>query len=158
MSYLVTSNIDMLKYLIYFLTIILFGCRGEETTSSKLIIINKSGVTVKIAPSLTLTDTLVLVNNQIYEYRHGLERGITPGIELAYFADGNPVLVRFDNKFPVIHYRDTFTHADKSYNITSTRCFYNPLSYSKEIKDNNKYSRFVTLTYTFTIEDYQFAK
>jgi len=148
----------MLKYLIYFLIILLFSCRGEETTTSKLIIINHSGVNIKIAPSLTLPDTLTLLNNQIYEYNHGLERGITPGIELAYFADGNPVLVRFKNEFSVTHYRDTFTHQDKSYNITSGRCFYNPLSYSKEIKDNNKYSRFVTLTYTFTQEDYLFAK
>jgi hypothetical protein len=70
----------MLKYLIYFLTILLFSCRGEETTTSKLIIINHSGVTIKIAPNLTLPDTLSLANNQIYEYNHGLERGITPGI------------------------------------------------------------------------------
>lgn len=131
---------------------------GERATSSNFYLSNKSGTTIKIAPSLTLSDTLILKNNQILEFDFGFERGTTQGIETAFFADGFPVTVIFNNQFPVVHYRDSVQHLGKFYNMLSDRCFYNTSSYKKKIDDPSKNSRFVTLTYTFTAEDYAFAK
>lgn len=138
--------------------LILSGCQGEETTSSKFVLHNQSGWVVKIAPSLTLSDTLIIKSNQVLEYGFGFERGITPGIGGAFFADGFPVTVIFDNQFLVTHYRDSNQHSGRFYNMLSDRCFYNTSSYIKKIDNPSKTSRFVTLTYKFTAEDYAFAK
>ena len=149
----------MLKYLIYFLIILLFSCRGEEkTTRSKFYLINNSGVTVKVAPTIALTDTLVIQKDQTLEYDLGFERGTTPGFSSAFFLDGFPITLIFENAFQIVHFPDTFQHTGKYYPISSNRNLYNRSSYQKTVKDNNKYSRFVTLTYTFTQEDYLFAK
>ncbi len=144
--------------LLWLVILILSGCQGEETTTSKFVLHNQSGGVVQIAPSLTLSDTLILKNNQILEFDFGFERGTTQGIETAFFADGFPVTVIFNNQFPVVHYRDSVQHLGKFYNMLSDRCFYNTSSYKKKIDDPSKNSRFVTLTYTFTAEDYAFAK
>lgn len=57
---------------------------GERATSNNFYLSNKSGTTIKIAPSLTLSDTLTLKNNQFLEFHFGFERGITQGIETTF--------------------------------------------------------------------------
>jgi len=73
---------------------------------------------------------------------------------LAYFADGYPVWVMFNFTDTIIHYRDTLKHKNPYYKESNYRNFYNPLSYKKEIINESKFSRNVTLKYTFTQQDY----
>ncbi|MBO9699806.1 MAG: hypothetical protein J7604_06315 [Sporocytophaga sp.] len=87
-----------------------------------------------------------------------LPEELVPAINYAKFADGNPVIVIFNDTDSITHYNDTLGHPSKSYNLNSERCFYNKASYQKDIVNNSKHLRTVTLNYSFKQQDYLDAK
>jgi len=123
-------------------------------TVSSFIITNQTKVLIKIFPSISMTDTLHLKSNESLNFKRGQEMGKGNGINLAFFADGNPVTVIFNNEDTIKHYNDTLNHVGNYYNIKSERCFYNPKSYTKQIEPIGKQSNDVKLYYTFTEQDY----
>jgi len=101
-----------------------------------------------------MSDTLKLKNNELLKFEQGSTMGKGNGINLAFFADGNPVTVVFNSEDTIKHYNDTLNHVGNYYNIKSERCFYNPKSYTKQIEPIGKHSNDVKLYYTFTQQDY----
>ncbi len=99
------------------------NCQKEEATSNKFKIINNSGSAIKIIPASSSIDSLVLLNNETKEVDLPFTRGIGTGINYAIFADGNPIIVVYNNTDSIIHYNDTLSHPSKSYNLYSERCF-----------------------------------
>lgn len=134
------------------------NCQKEEATFNKFKITNNSGSAIKIIPASSSIDSLVLLNNETKEVDLPFTRGIGTGINYAIFADGNPIIVVYNNTDSITHYNDTLSHPSKSYNLFSERCFYNKVSYHKEIVNNSKHLRTVTLSYTFIQQDYLDAK
>ncbi len=115
-----------MKYILLFLLLSFASCRYEETTESEFIIFNKSGTTIKIAPTSSLRDTMILLNEEFKHFDMGVGRGLSTGINLAFFADGDPVTVIYNNSDTVIHYRDNLVHEGNYLNESSDRNFYNP--------------------------------
>jgi hypothetical protein len=137
----------------------MFNCIKEEITGSKFEIRNETQHSITIIPysdgNLSYKDSVRVEKNQIITIDGGWERGLTPGILYATFVKDGPILVIFDKIFKIIHYRDDLnTHSEKYYSLTSSRNFYNELSYKKTMTDINKFNRNVLLIYTFTEQDY----
>jgi hypothetical protein len=145
------------KYLIIGILLCL-SCRYERSTLSKFVVSNNTNEVIRIFPTLSLADTLLLLPNETKEFDQGSNRGLSDGINFAFFADGYPVTVMFNLTDTIIHYRDTLTHSKNYYKETDKRNFYNTSSYSKEIISNSKYTQSVTLKYVFTNADYLDAK
>ena len=148
---------------IYLYPIIIFlslntGCRKEDATFNKFQLLNSSGVTIKILPTTSLRDTLTLLNNESKGFDLSFNRGLGTGDNFAFFADGNPVTVIFNDSDTIVHYNDNLTHMKRYYKQTSNRNFYNTASYQKEIVDDTKHLRTVTLKYFILNRDYLDAK
>lgn len=138
--------------------LLLFSCRKEEATFNKFNLLNISGVAVKVLPTTSMTDTLLLATNESKEFAFPVERGLGAGDNYTFFADGKPVVVVFNNSDTIIHYFDTLTHTGRYYKSNSARSFYNTVSYEKDMVNNSKYTRTVRLKYIFTVQDYLDAK
>ncbi|GAL83934.1 hypothetical protein MYP_1162 [Sporocytophaga myxococcoides] len=134
------------------------NCQKEGATFNKFTIFNNSGVDVKIISKFLQEDTLVLLKGDIKDFNLSWGRGLSDGVSYAPFVDGNPITVIFNKSVSITHYNDTLSHPSKSYNLFSERCFYNKASYHKEIVNNSKHLRTVTLSYTFIQQDYLDAK
>lgn len=143
---------------LFLILILLLSCKKEETTHNKFNLLNNSGVVVKVLPTSSMADTLLLSNNASKEFEFPVERGLGTGDNYAFYADSKPVIVVFNNSDTIIHYFDTLTHTGRYYKSNSPRNFYNTSSYGKDMVNNSKYTRTVTLKYTFTAQDYLDAK
>lgn len=69
----------------------------------------------------------------------------------------NVYTVIFDGKYTVMHYRDELVHEGKYLNIKSKNSLTNPDSYITTV-DYDESHRKITDIFTFTPEDYEFAK
>lgn len=147
-----------LFFLLNLVSVINTACKKEPVTFNKFRITNTSGVLIKIFPTTTSKDTITLNNYESKEFEYTSNRGIGTGINYALFADGNPITVVFNNKDTIVHYNDVLSHDIPYYSQTSVRGFYNTTSYLKEIVDDSKYQRTVTLKYIFIPKDYLDAK
>lgn len=143
----------IIRYFVFVL-VVFTSCKKEETTLNKFVIYNLSGTTVKVLPTASMSDTLILKDKEFRSYDFSVERGKDSGDNYAFFADGNPVTVVFNLKDTIVHYRDNLVHSGNYYSESNNRNFYNVDSYQKEIIDNSKYQRTVTLKYIFTPKDY----
>lgn len=141
-----------------FTLLLLLSCRKEEATFNKFHISNNSGTTIKILPTTAMSDTLILLNNESKDYDLSYQRGLSTGISYAPIIDNISTTVIFNNSDTLIHYFDTLTHTGRYYKSNSPRSFYNTSSYEKDMVNNSKYTRTVTLKYTFTAQDYLDAK
>ena len=144
--------------ILLFMLLLFSNCIKEETTNNKFYLLNNSGVPIKILPTKSLIDTLILLINESKEYDLSYQRGLSTGISYAPIIDTNFTTVIFNNSDTIIHYYDTLTHTGRYYKPTSDRSFYNTASYEKDIVNNSKYTRTVTLKYIFTAQDYLDAK
>lgn len=140
-----------------FACMLLLSCKKEDATFNKFLLVNNSGVTIKVLPTTALADTLILINNESRNFDLSYNRGLSTGINYAIFTDGNPVTVIFNSSDTIVHYNDTLTHMKRYYKQTFDRNFYNTASYEKEIVDNSKHMRTVTLKYIITNKDYMDA-
>lgn len=144
-----------MKYILLSVLTLMVACvKKDGTTSSTFRIVNNSGVDIVILPTTSMVDTLRLPKSKSLDKFIGNSRGKNDGISLAYFADSYPVVTIFNNLDTIIHFNDTLPHFGNYYNLKSNRCFYNKTSYSREIKNESKYSQNVILNYVFTEQDY----
>lgn len=144
-----------MKYILLSVLTLMVACvKKDGTTSSTFRIVNNSSVDIWIQPTSSMVDTLYLAKSKISDKFIGNSKGKNDGISLAYFADSNPVTVVFNKMDTIVHFNDTLSHVGNYYNLKSNRCFYNKTSYSREIKNESKYSQNVILNYVFTEQDY----
>ena len=158
MNHQVILKMNFFHVSLFSALLLLLSCRKEEATFNKFLLLNTSGVIVKIIPTTSMADTLSLTNNQSKVYEFPFERGLSTGDNYAFFADFKPVTVIFNNTDTIIHYFDTLTHTGRYYKPSSGRSFYNKASYEKDIVNDTKYLRTVTLKYIIIAQDYLDAK
>lgn len=82
------------------------------------------------------------------------------GFSSKYFGSPNDsILVIFNDLYYVSHYANQPNNLSTKYLLfSSNRNIGNPLSYDYEYWDIDKYARRTKYTYTFTEDDYDFAK
>lgn len=131
-----------MKYVII-LFVIACSCTPRPTYIEKYKLQNNSGVDIKIAfKNASLPDTVILLNNSIID---------NP------IPNRPTVSVIYEDLYIVIHYPDNEIHTGKYLNMLSDRSLYSKDVYSVNRVDKGDVIE-ITRTFTFTEEDYNFAR
>ncbi len=156
-----------MKIIIQFslLILLLGGCKKEKITTYSVYIKNSTAVSIKIYPSINgYTDygnIIELAIGENKEIASGEDKGIVShgGFDSKYFSGADYLLVVFGDKDSVqhlIYLNDSLINKYIKYD--NARNLLNMTSYSYKFNDKNKSKRNALYEYTFTEEDYNFAK
>lgn len=150
-----------------FAMLVLLPSCGEEHTNFKASLENASTVPIVIMPykdgKVLSSDTIKLLSGESFQIAHGSHRGKikTPFFITNVLAIGenDSIVVCFDNQFYVSHYvLSPDSLFNKFYLFESDRNIINTKNYNFIIEKERRLSVYTNHIYTFTEEDYNFAK
>src|SRR5690606_28152590 len=145
--------------------VLLCSCTKERTTIIHATLINKSGQSLKLIPYVNgqvLTDRILSFSNNdsIEIANHGHWGKVNHyGFDSDYISGMDSIIVKFNDNFSVTHYSyASLSPSDKHYQPDNSRNIFIGANYSWSYIDNSRYKRTNYHFYTFTEDDYNFAK
>lgn len=150
-----------LRIFTFFCLVLLSSCiKKDFSTNYKAYFINASGHEVDIYTytGSFITDSLHLGLMDSLIVAEGTKWGIDlqDGFQSDYMGDS--VLVIFDDSLSTIHYTHQEMDSTRAcYEYSSPRNITNQDNFQFTYRDENRYHRISTYSYTFLLQDYQYS-
>ncbi|WP_154657180.1 hypothetical protein [Hugenholtzia roseola] len=161
-----------LLFWITYLLLMLSACNATWVHGVKAIVENESSVPIKIYffDGGRTSDSILISPSQTFTYAENAILGgklevedvsIRPDFYNNRYFVRDSVVVVFDGLYRVTHYWDTIPPAEKPakfFYYQDNRNFTNHDNFELEVKEKSRQTVDYIFTYTFTEEDYRFAK
>src|SRR5690606_25399382 len=149
--------------LISLFSVLLKSCRKEENTNYKAMLINKSSVQILLVSYIDGRDVdrITINDGSSVIIGEGTDRGFVnhAGFDSKYLSGVDSVIIIFNDSFSVSHYNNNpIAFSFKYYLQENSRNIFNYLNYNYYHQDKSRGWRNAYYRFTFTEEDYNFAK